>query len=106
MSLTTFIEINAFYHLLDCCRDALSARFGECALELANLIKPTFGFVNLIPYNPVKEKPYERSDWQTVKTFQTILMRHGIKTTVRKEFGTDIDAACGQLRARHEKVIK
>lgn len=78
----------------------------ECALELANLIKPTFGFVNLIPYNPVKEKPYERSDWQTVKTFQTILMRHGIKTTVRKEFGTDIDAACGQLRARHEKVIK
>lgn len=78
----------------------------ECALQLAELIKPTFGFVNLIPYNPVREKPFERSGWQTVKTFQTILMRHGIKTTVRKEFGTDIDAACGQLRARHEKVIK
>lgn len=78
----------------------------ECARELARLVKPTFGFVNLIPYNPVREKPFERSDRGTVKSFQSILMQCGIKTTVRKEFGTDIDAACGQLRARHMKVIR
>lgn len=78
----------------------------ENAKELAKLIKPTFGYVNLIPYNKVNEKPYERSDRATVKEFQNILLSEGIKTTVRKEFGSDIDAACGQLRAKHEKVIK
>lgn len=77
----------------------------EDARKLVRLIKPTLGYVNLIPYNPVREKPFQRSDRETVKAFQNILLRSGIKATVRKEFGTDIDAACGQLRARHEKVI-
>jgi len=78
----------------------------ENAKELARLIKPTFGYVNLIPYNKVNEKPYERSDRETIKKFQDILLKSGIKATIRKEFGSDIDAACGQLRAKHEKVIK
>lgn len=76
------------------------------AKELAKLIKPTFGYVNLIPYNRVAEKPYERSDRETIKKFQDVLLKSGIKATIRKEFGSDIDAACGQLRAKHEKVIK
>ena len=78
----------------------------EDARKLVELIRPTFGYVNLIPYNPVREKPFERSERETVKRFQNILLHAGIKATVRKEFGSDIDAACGQLRARHEKVIK
>lgn len=77
----------------------------EQARTLARLIKPTFGYVNLIPYNPVREKPFERSERDRVKSFQNILLKSGIKATVRKEFGSDIDAACGQLRARHEKVV-
>lgn len=75
------------------------------ARELAALIRPTRGYVNLIPYNPVREHDFERSDWATVKAFQNVLLDSGIKATVRKEFGNDIDAACGQLRARHENVI-
>lgn len=78
----------------------------ENARELARLIKPTYGYVNLIPYNPVREKPFQRSDRADVKAFQEVLLKSGIKATIRKEFGSDIDAACGQLRARHEKVIK
>ena len=78
----------------------------EDARKLVELIRPTFGYVNLIPYNPVREKPFERSEREAVKRFQNILLHAGLKATVRKEFGSDIDAACGQLRARHEKVIK
>lgn len=88
------------YILLDGINDS-----PEDAKKLARLIQPTFGYVNLIPYNPVREKPFKRSSRQAVKTFQDILIKSGIKATVRKEFGSDIDAACGQLRARHEKII-
>ena len=72
-----------------------------CAKELADLIKPTFGYVNLIPYNPVIENGYERSPNKKVSAFHNYLLKKGIKSTIRKEFGSDIDAACGQLRAKH-----
>ncbi len=73
-----------------------------CAKELYDLIKPTFGYVNLIPYNPVIENGYERSPNTRVKAFHNYLLKKGIKSTIRKEFGSDIDAACGQLRAKHK----
>ncbi len=76
----------------------------ENADELAELIKPTFGHINLIPYNEVDENGYKRSN--NVKAFFDRLKKKGVMVTVRKEFGSDIDAACGQLRAKHEGVIK
>lgn len=72
----------------------------ECAKELVELIKGTLAYVNLIPYNPVGENSFKRSDDKTVHEFFSYLMKHGVNTTVRKEFGNDIDAACGQLRAK------
>ncbi len=74
----------------------------ECAIELANLIKGTLAYVNLIPFNPVKELKYQRTDSKKVHDFMDTLMKRNINVTIRKEFGTDIDAACGQLRAKHE----
>lgn len=71
------------------------------AKELYDLIKPTFGYVNLIPYNPVMENGFKRSPNTRVSAFHNYLLEKGIKSTIRKEFGSDIDAACGQLRAKH-----
>lgn len=72
------------------------------ARELTKLIKGTLAYVNLIPYNPVNEMKYQRSDEKSVHNFMDTLMKLGVNVTVRKEFGTDIDAACGQLRAKNE----
>lgn len=73
------------------------------AEELVELIKPTYAYVNLIPYNQVDENGYKRADNERVKAFMDYLMKHGVTTTIRKEFGSDIDAACGQLRAKHQR---
>ena len=78
----------------------------ECARQLVKLIRGTKAYVNLIPYNPVNEKPYQRSEDETVHRFFSYLMQHGVTTTVRKEFGNDIDAACGQLRAKEQYETK
>lgn len=75
----------------------------ECARELYDLIAPTFGYVNLIPYNPVIENGFERSPDENVTLFHNFLLQKGVKSTVRKEFGSDIDAACGQLRAKYDR---
>lgn len=84
----------------------------EEALELAKLFenKHHLVYVNLIPYNPVEEHPeYQRSEKDAVITFYETLKRRGINAVIRKEFGTDIDAACGQLRSKQikkERVTK
>jgi len=77
----------------------------ENAKELVNLIRGTKAYVNLIPFNPVNELPYGRSSNEQVHLFHSTLMGLGINATIRKEFGTDIDAACGQLRAKNERKI-
>ena len=76
-----------------------------CANELADLIHDSgiFAYVNLIPINPVKEKGFLRPSGEAIHAFHDRLMKRGINTTIRKEFGTDIDAACGQLRAKYQK---
>lgn len=73
------------------------------AHQLADLVAPTFGYINLIPYNEVDENGFKRSSNNRIHRFHDILLKRGIKATIRKEFGSDIDAACGQLRARYEK---
>lgn len=73
--------------------------------ELADLLKGIFAYVNLIPYNEVEENEFKRSDKQSVRAFYERLKNRGVNVTIRKEFGSDIDAACGQLRAKKEGVI-
>jgi 23S rRNA (adenine2503-C2)-methyltransferase len=76
------------------------------ARALADLLRGSLSHVNLIPINPVEGTGYKRSSEERVETFRGILMRSGIETTVRREMGTDIDAACGQLRRRLEAEEK
>jgi 23S rRNA (adenine2503-C2)-methyltransferase len=83
------------YILLDGINDSI-----ECAKELKDLIKGTCAYVNLIPYNEVMENKFHRSSENNVNKFFDYLMKNGVNTTIRKEFGSDIDAACGQLRAK------
>lgn len=78
----------------------------EHANQLAKLIKGTFSYVNLIPYNSVNENIYKRTSKEEILSFQDKLKKLGVNVTIRKEFGTDIDAACGQLRAKKLGVIK
>ncbi len=74
----------------------------EDALELINLIKGTMGYVNLIPYNETNKNDFKRSSGNRVHAFLDYLKKGGVNATIRKEFGSDIDAACGQLRAKVE----
>lgn len=69
------------------------------AVELANLLRGLNVYVNLIPYNEVKEMPYKRSNKDVMMAFYDTLKKYGINCTLRKEQGHDIDAACGQLRS-------
>lgn len=78
----------------------------EHAKELAALMKDKkkLVYVNLIPYNPVSEHDqYSRSDKADVLRFYDILKQNGVNCVIRKEHGTDIDAACGQLRSKQMK---
>lgn len=79
------------------------------ARELCRLMKEKIGssrtegalfHINLIPVNPVKECGFDRPDEKTVETFQRILEENHVPVTRRREMGRNIDAACGQLRAR------
>ena len=75
----------------------------EHANELANLIHGMNVYINLIPYNEVKEKPYKRSTPEAMHAFYDQLKKRSLNVTLRKEQGGDIDAACGQLRSKHIK---
>lgn len=73
----------------------------EQAQELGRLLAGMLAHVNLIPMNPVAERPeYRRPGPERVRRFREILEAHGITATIRREMGGDIDAACGQLRNR------
>ena len=62
--------------------------------ELANLIRGLNAYVNLIPYNEVDEHGYRSVDYKSAMVFYDKLMKKGIRCTIRKEHGGDIDAAC------------
>lgn len=73
------------------------------AMELAKLLKGLLVYVNIIPYNETKHNSFERSDNVQIKKFYDILINSGINATVRREFGSGVSAACGQLRATSYK---
>jgi len=74
----------------------------EDARELLAFLKGLKAFVNLIPGNPVPGLPFSASPRERCVAFQQILEQAGVKTTLRRENGGDIAAACGQLRAVQE----
>ena len=73
------------------------------AEELSNLLKGLLCHVNLIPINKIDEKEFKSSSTNKIKNFSNILLKNGIKTTIRREMGSDINAACGQQRIIYDK---
>ncbi len=71
-----------------------------CALELAGLLKGMNAYVNLIPYNETNNIGFKKSDKKTILAFYDTLKKNKINVTIRREFGSNIDAACGQLRSK------
>lgn len=84
------------YILIDGVNDSF-----KCANELADLLLGLNVYINLIPYNEVAEKPYKRSKQDNMRKFFDVLKKRKMNVTLRKEQGSDIDAACGQLRSKH-----
>ena len=78
----------------------------EHVRQLAKLLRGLNAYVNLIPYNAVDEKGFQGVDHDTAMVFYDALMKAGIRCTIRKEHGGDIDAACGQLRVKHLRQAK
>ncbi|MGL4521536.1 MAG: 23S rRNA (adenine(2503)-C(2))-methyltransferase RlmN [Bacilli bacterium] len=75
----------------------------EHAQQLVRLIKGMKCHVNLIPVNYVPERDYVRTPKEQISAFQKELQKHNINVTLRRENGHDIDAACGQLRAKERQ---
>lgn len=75
----------------------------EQAEELAALLKGVKCHVNLIPVNYVPERDYVRTPREQIFLFEKTLKDRGVNVTIRREQGHDIDAACGQLRAKERK---
>ena len=74
----------------------------DCAKELAILLRGINCYVNLIPYNETENISFKRSEKEQILKFYDILKKEKINVTIRREFGGNISAACGQLRARSE----
>ena len=85
------------YIMLDNINDS-----NECAMELSKLLKGINCYVNLIPYNETENISFKRSKNSQIMKFYDILKKNSINVTIRKEFGSKVDAACGQLRASKE----
>ncbi|WP_093230910.1 23S rRNA (adenine(2503)-C(2))-methyltransferase RlmN [Thermoflavimicrobium dichotomicum] len=78
----------------------------EHAHELGKLLQGMNCLVNLIPVNYVPERNYTRTPRKQIFKFKRILESYQVNTTIRREHGHDIDAACGQLRAKHSQLIQ
>lgn len=74
----------------------------ECAEGLAKLVSGMNCYINLIPYNETENIGYKRSKEETIREFYDILKKNHTSVTKRKEFGSKISAACGQLRSKKE----
>jgi len=88
------------YALIDGVNDS-----AEQATELAHKIKGMLCHVNLIPVNSIENGKYRKSNKDKIENFKNILGRFGVEATVRRELGSDISAACGQLRRSVMKEI-
>ena len=75
----------------------------EDAKELVKLLKGMLCHVNLIPINKIENGQYSKSTNENIIKFRDYLNDNGIVATIRRELGSDIDAACGQLRRKNLK---
>jgi len=73
----------------------------EDAAELIHILKHRNCHLNLIPVNPIKERTFEKPSKKNAMNFKNKLEKSGINVTIRREMGSDIDGACGQLRRRY-----
>ena len=69
--------------------------------ELTAILKKRNCHLNLIPVNPIKERDFQKPSRKNALEFQNKLEKNGINVTIRREMGSDIDGACGQLRRRY-----
>ena len=76
----------------------------EDAKALVNLLKGMLCHVNLIPINKIENGKFTKSSNDNIIKFRDYLNDHGIVATIRRELGSDIDAACGQLRRKNLKT--
>ncbi len=73
----------------------------EDASQLTALLKGLGAHVNLIPVNPVTESGLKRPGIKSCEHFRDMLLKHHVNATIRRELGSDVNAACGQLRRSH-----
>jgi 23S rRNA (adenine2503-C2)-methyltransferase len=73
----------------------------EDAEELITILKHRNCHINLIPVNPIKERDFQKPSRKSAENFKNKLEKNGINATIRREMGSDIDGACGQLRRRY-----
>jgi 23S rRNA (adenine2503-C2)-methyltransferase len=74
---------------------------GDDEIEgITQLLKGKYALMNMIPYNAVEDLPYKRPSWERAAEIARTLHRRGILTKLRQSAGQDVDAGCGQLRAR------
>ena len=71
------------------------------AQQLAELIAERNFYVNIIPYNPTQADKYKKSRFDQIMAFYDVLKTNGVGVTMRREFGSELKAACGQLSADH-----
>ncbi len=76
------------------------------AIKLVKLLKGIPAKINLIPFNPWPNSPYECSDWEQIETFAEIVNQAGYASPIRTPRGRDIFAACGQLKSESERMKK
>ena len=76
----------------------------EDAIQLAKLAKGINCYINLIPYNETNNIDFKRSSTIQIMKFYDILKKNNVNVTIRREFGSKISAACGQLRSKKEEV--
>ena len=76
----------------------------ECAKELAKLVGHLNCYINLIPYNETNNLEFKRSSTVQIMRFYYILKKNRLNVTIRREFGSKISAACGQLRSKKEEL--
>ena len=75
-----------------------------CAMELSKLVKGLNCYINLIPYNETNNIDFKRTNTVQIMRFYDILKKNSVNVTIRKEFGSKISAACGQLRSKKEEL--
>ena len=75
----------------------------KLAEELAKLLKGINCYVNLIPYNETSQIDFKKSAKEQILSFYDVLKKNKINVTIRREFGSKVDAACGQLRSKYEE---